>query len=112
MWRLGKGTVEQVRTALPAEYKGAYTTVQTVLNRLADRGLVGRRREGRGIVYEPKLTETEYLSRTIRRTLAGASSGARQTVLAELIGGLDAADRQALRELAVDAERARAGREP
>jgi predicted transcriptional regulator len=38
LWRLESGTVEQVRSGLPARYRGAYTTVQTVLNRLAERG--------------------------------------------------------------------------
>ena len=32
------GTVEQVRGELPPRYQGAYNTVQTVLNRLAERG--------------------------------------------------------------------------
>lgn len=88
LWRVEAGTVEQVREALPARYRGAYNTVQTVLNRLVDRGLLERRREGRGFVYRPKLTEADYLSGTIRRTLAGASSGARQAALASIIGGL------------------------
>ena len=47
IWRLQDGTVEQVRQALPAHHQGAYNTVQTVLNRLAERGLLSRRREGR-----------------------------------------------------------------
>ena len=42
LWRLGDGTVEQVREALPPRYRGAYNTIQTVLNRLVDRGLLSR----------------------------------------------------------------------
>jgi BlaI family transcriptional regulator, penicillinase repressor len=30
----------------------AYTTVMTVMSRLADKGMLARRREGRGYVYE------------------------------------------------------------
>src|ERR1700755_2685624 len=88
LWRLGAGTVEQVRSELPGRYRGAYNTVQTVLNRLAERGLLERVREGRGFVYRPLLSEAEYLSGSIRRTLAGASSDARQAALASIIGGL------------------------
>lgn len=90
LWRLDAGTVEQVRSGLPPRYQGAYTTVQTVLNRLAGRGLLSREREGRGLVYRPRITEAEYLSRAIRRTLAGASTDARQAALADLVGGIDA----------------------
>ena len=107
LWRIESGTVEQVRSALPARYRGAYTTVQTVLNRLADRNLLARRREGNAIVYTPKLTEAQYLSRTIQRTLAGASAGARQTALAQLIGDLAEDELSDLQALADEVSRNR-----
>jgi predicted transcriptional regulator len=100
LWRVGSGTVEQVREELPPRYQGAYNTVQTVLNRLAARGLLERKREGRGYVYTPQVTEAEYLSGSIRRTLAGASSGARQAALASIIGGLRPDELSELEELA------------
>jgi predicted transcriptional regulator len=88
IWRLDEGTVEQVRQALPPNHQGAYNTVQTVLNRLAERGLLTRRREGHVIVYAPSLSEAEYLSRSMEHTLRGASSEARQVAIAQLIGSL------------------------
>jgi predicted transcriptional regulator len=88
IWRLEDGTVEQVRQALPTHHQGAYNTVQTVLNRLAERGLLARRREGHVIVYAPRLSEAEYLSRSMEHTLRRASSEARQVALAQLIGTL------------------------
>jgi hypothetical protein len=51
-------------------------------------------------VYRPKVTEAEYLSGSIRRTLAGASSGARQAALASIIGGLRPDELSELEELA------------
>ena len=107
LWRLESGTVEQVRSGLPPRYRGAYTTVQTVLNRLAERGLLVRNRRGNAIVYTPKLTEAEYLSRSIERTLAGASTHARQAAIARLIGDLDRDEITALRRRARDLERKR-----
>ena len=100
LWRVEAGTVEQVRSALPARYRGAYTTIQTVLNRLTERGLLAKQRDGLAYVYRPKLTETEYLSRTIETTLSGTSTEVRQAVLASLVGGLDGEELAALRELA------------
>jgi len=100
LWRLGEGTVPQVRGALPARYRSAYTTVQTVLNRLAERGLLDRTKQGKRVLYSPLLTEAEYLSRSIETTLAGASTEARQVVLANLVGGLDKAELSDLQELA------------
>jgi predicted transcriptional regulator len=82
--------------------------VQTVLNRLAERGMLIREREGRGLVYIAHVTEAEYLSGTIRRTLAGASSDARQAALASIIGGLDPSELSELQELAERADKRRA----
>src|SRR5918992_3878686 len=100
VWRLGRGTVEQIRMELPARYRGAYNTIQTVLNRLAERGLLSRHKTGNAIEYRPRLSEAEYLSRSIAHTLAGASTDARQAVLAQLIGDLDDQEVDDLRRLA------------
>lgn len=89
VWRLGSGTVEQVRSALPPRYRGAHNTIQTVLNRLAERGLLSRQKAGNAIEYRPVFSEAEYLSRWISQTLAAASMDARQAALARLIGDLD-----------------------
>jgi predicted transcriptional regulator len=100
LWRLGTGTVEQVRSALPPRYRGAYNTVQTVLNRLAERGLLSRNKSGNAIEYRPVVSEAEYLSRSISQTLAAASMDARQAALARLIGGLDNDELADLQQLA------------
>jgi predicted transcriptional regulator len=110
LWRLEAGTVEQVRGALPPRYQGAYTTVQTVLNRLADRVLLGRDRDRNAIVYRPKVTEAQYLSRSIERTLSTASADARQAALAQLIGGMGRDELSELQRLAGDVGEARGRR--
>lgn len=102
IWRLGAGTVEQVRSEVPPRYRGAYTTVQTVLNRLADRGLLSRHKIGNAIQYRPKISEADYLSRSIASTLSGASVGARQAALARLIADLDQGELTELQRLARD----------
>lgn len=100
LWRLGAGTVEQVRSEIPPRYRGAYTTVQTVLNRLAERGLLSRHKVGNAIEYRPKVSEADYLSRSIANTLSGASVGARQVALARLIADLDKEELSELQRLA------------
>ena len=109
LWRLETGTVEQVRRALPSRYRGAYTTVQTVLNRLAERGMLTRRKERNTFVYVPRFSEAEYLSKSIEATLAGASSEARQVALAQLVGGLERKQLSELQKLAkqIDQRRGR-----
>ena len=100
IWRLGRGTVEEVRGGLPPRYRGAYNTVQTVLNRLAERGLLSRHKAGNAIEYRPKVSEADYLSSSISQTLAAASMDARQAALARLIGSLDKGELAGLQQLA------------
>jgi predicted transcriptional regulator len=99
LWRLGEGTVEQVRSEIPSRYRGAYNTIQTVLNRLVERGLLDRVREGRMYVYRPTMSEADYLSGTIRQALAGASVDARRAALVSIIGGLAPGERDRVAEL-------------
>lgn len=111
-WRLGSGTVEQIREGLPADYQGAYTTVQTVLNRLVQRGLLTRERSGRSYTYRPTLTEAEYLSESIARTFATVSSDTRQAALAQFVGALQDDELTELRRLTRQASDARRAAEP
>jgi predicted transcriptional regulator len=107
LWRLGRGSVEEVRKALPKRGARAYTTVQTVLNRLAERGLLKRERVGKAIFYSPRASEAEYLSRSLSRTLSGASPEARRAALATLVGGLDDSEMSEINSLASEFNRKR-----
>jgi predicted transcriptional regulator len=107
LWRLESGTVEEVRSSLPRRYRGAYNTVQTVLNRLTDRGLLSRKRRGNAFVYRARVSEADYVSRSIELTLAGASAGARNAALARLIGTLEPDELSDLQHLAGEARQKR-----
>ena len=54
LWALGEANVRDVQSALVRPL--AYTTVMTVLDRLARRGCVERRKVGRGFMYSAILT--------------------------------------------------------
>jgi predicted transcriptional regulator len=53
LWEIGEGNVEDVRKVVSRNRPLAYTTVLTLLDRLARRGAVSRRKEGRGFRYQP-----------------------------------------------------------
>lgn len=108
VWGLGEARVDEARAALGRRRKPAYTTVQTVMNRLVDRGLLTREREGRGFVYRPAFEEADYVARSIEDRLAGASPAARRIALTNLVDNLEPAD---LDELAKYANRIRRARD-
>jgi len=92
IWKLGEAKVEDVRALQPSRRRSGYTTIQTVLNRLVDRGLLTRSRTGHAFTYSACFSEAEYLSQTIGDRLAEASPEARRKALFNLVGDLDASD--------------------
>jgi predicted transcriptional regulator len=56
LWSLGQGSVKDVRELVAPSRPLAYTTVMTVLDRLARRGVVTRRKAGRAFVYDPAVS--------------------------------------------------------
>lgn len=107
VWRLGEAKVDDVREAQPARKRSAYTTAQTVMNRLVERGLLTRERKGNAFVYRPQYEEAEYLTQTIGERLADASPDARRAALVNLVGQLEETD---LDEVARYANRIRRAR--
>ncbi|MCW5965839.1 MAG: BlaI/MecI/CopY family transcriptional regulator [Bryobacterales bacterium] len=69
LWRLRAANVKEVREALLPARPLAYTTVMTLLDRLAKRGLVEREKQGRSFRYQPTI-EREILQRTAVLQLA------------------------------------------
>jgi predicted transcriptional regulator len=104
MWRLDEATVDDVRATLPRSRRAAYTTIQTVMNRLLDRGLLDRKRRGKAFVYRARYPESELVARAMRERLKGASADARTPALLSLIEGLK---EEELGELATYANKVR-----
>jgi predicted transcriptional regulator len=107
VWRLGEATVDDVRAEQPRGRRSAYTTVQTVMNRLLERGLLVRERRGKAFVYRARYEESELITMAIRDRLAAASPDTRRAALVNLVGELSADD---LDELARQANRIRRAR--
>lgn len=108
VWKLGQASVEDVRATQPPRRRSGYTTIQTVMNRLVERGLLTRERHGAAFVYRARFGEADYLARAIGDRLADASPEARKTALMSLVGELDPAE---LDEIARYANRIRRRRD-
>ncbi|MEL6906172.1 MAG: BlaI/MecI/CopY family transcriptional regulator, partial [Planctomycetota bacterium] len=59
LWDRGEAPVSDVHRALLDERGLALTTIATMLSKMEKKGVVARRREGRGFVYRPTVTETQ-----------------------------------------------------
>jgi predicted transcriptional regulator len=95
LWQLGEGTVRQIRDNLAATRPRAYTTILTIMDRLAHKGFVTRRKIGRAFLYLPNLTLDEARGRAIARVVEHFFEGSYETMANYLSGKQSAALRGA-----------------
>jgi predicted transcriptional regulator len=69
LWEIQEGNVEDVRKVVAQNRPLAYTTVLTFLDRLARRGAVSRRKEGRGFRYQPTVARDKLRRMALRQFL-------------------------------------------
>src|SRR5437868_11681278 len=69
LWQLGEGSVRQVQDAL-AERSPAYTTVQTIVLRLEQKGAVKRvGKSGNAFVFKPSVSKKSVVRRMLGELL-------------------------------------------
>jgi len=66
LWALGEANVRDVRDALTPKRPLAYTTVMTMLDRLARKQAVSRRKVGRSFVYTPLISREDIRQLAVR----------------------------------------------
>ncbi|MDI9901000.1 BlaI/MecI/CopY family transcriptional regulator [Rhodococcus sp. IEGM 1409] len=92
-------TVRQVHEALATHRELAYTTVMTVLQRLAKKHLVIQQRDDRAHRYLPVNKREELVASLMVDALAQApESGGRAAALVHFVGQVNADEADALRE--------------
>ncbi|WP_148571587.1 BlaI/MecI/CopY family transcriptional regulator [Nocardioides caldifontis] len=97
-------SVRDVHAALSGEREIAYTTVMTVLDRLAKKSLVRRRKEGRAHVYAAVSSRGAMTADVMREALAEFGEQDRRTALVAFVGEASEEERAALREALAELE--------
>jgi len=80
LWQRGPSTVRQVRDTLAEERDLAYTSVMTIMNIMADKGYVRRRKAKGSYVYRPVLEQRSaaraMMSDVVNRVFDGSAAAA------------------------------------
>ncbi len=84
LWRLEEGSVREIRDALAAHLPRAYTTIMTIMDRLARKGVVARRKSGRAWVYYPNLSAEEARRHALGEVVQGFFGGSKTALLHHL----------------------------
>jgi predicted transcriptional regulator len=81
LWKLGRGSVREVQEQLPDARRPAYTTVQTMIYRLEEKGAVKRTRKiGNAHVFEPAVSRKAARKRVVEEVLSWFGGSARPLV--------------------------------
>ena len=69
-WKLGTCSVREILESLPDDERVAYTTVQTLVYRLEQKGALRRvKKIGNAQLFEPAIDQREFRSRLVRDLL-------------------------------------------
>ena len=101
-WKLGTASVREVLESLPEDERVAYTTVQTLVYRLEQKGAVRRvKKVGNAQLFESQLDRSALRSGLVRELL-DIFGGSPQLLVSNLLesGALTLKDLKALRDAA------------
>ena len=69
-WRLGTCSVREILESLPEDEQVAYTTIQTLVYRLEQKGALRKvKKIGNAQLFEPAINQSEYRSGLVRELL-------------------------------------------
>jgi BlaI family penicillinase repressor len=69
-WKLGVSSVREILDSLPEEERVAYTTVQTLVYRLEQKGALRKKKKiGNAQLFEPAIDQSQYRSGLVRDLL-------------------------------------------
>jgi predicted transcriptional regulator len=88
LWRLGEGSVADVIEELPKGRDLAYTSVSTMLRILEQKGILKTRKEGRGHVYIPDLSKSDYEAKTVKHVVERVFDGTPVALVKQLLNNV------------------------
>jgi predicted transcriptional regulator len=85
LWKMGESSVRELQEAIPVESRPAYTTVQTIVQRLEQKGAVRRTRKvGNALMFEAVVSRRSAYRRMIDELLQ-LFGGSAQPLVAHLL---------------------------
>src|SRR5277367_5350611 len=101
-WKLGTASVREILESLPEDERVAYTTVQTLVYRLEEKGALRKvKKIGNAQLFQPALNQSQYRGRLVR-DLLDLFGGSPRLLVSNLLenGALSLRDLKALQSAA------------
>ena len=85
IWTLGQASVHDVQAKLPKSRDLAYTSISTILRILEKKAVLSTHKGGRGHVYVPLITKSEYETKTLRHVVDRVFDGTPLNMVRQLL---------------------------
>ena len=85
IWQQGPSTVREVMTELNRNRPRAYTSVMSLMNVMAQKGLINQKPQGRAFVYSANVTQNKTQDRLVGDLLNRAFDGSASALVAHLL---------------------------
>ena len=92
LWRIGEGSMAGFMAELPDGRDLAYTSVSTILRILEQKKILKTRKEGRGHIYIPLLSKSDYEAKTVMHIVENVFEGAPVTLIRTLLDTVNLKD--------------------
>jgi len=100
IWQKGcEVCVRDVHEVLVARREVAYTTVMTIMGRLADKKLLHKRKEGKAFYFLPSLTREGFTEKVVGSVVDSLLEDFADATLAHLVNRVSARDQESLARL-------------
>lgn len=100
VWEKEEVTVRQVYEKLQDERDLAYTTVMTVMSRLAEKGLLKRMKAGAAFVYRPVSSRKEFTESTVKKIMGELLRDFTSPAISQFVDSVQREDPEKMEELA------------
>lgn len=101
LWKLGSGSIREIQESLPEDRRPEYTTVQTLIYRLEEKGAVKRAKKiGNAHIFEPTVTRASTHGSLIDDFIASLG-GSHEPLVTHLVetGKISAVDLKQMEKL-------------
>ena len=85
IWQQGSCTVREVMNYLSPKRPRAYTSVMSLMNVMAEKGMLSQKPKGRAFVYSAKISQDKTQSRMLSDLLNRAFDGSANALVANLL---------------------------
>jgi predicted transcriptional regulator len=99
LWRVGTSSVRDLHQKVGEPQGLVYTTIAKVVDRLRDKGLIQRRRQGQSFLYSPKIAREEVERARAHNAVTRLLGSTPRAAVAALVEAVDAVEPGLLDEL-------------